>query len=116
MQEEINAMMRTDTWVLVPKTPSMHVIGCRWIYKLKRDAQGQITRRRARLVAKGNHQHEGVDYFETFSPVIKHSTIRIILSLAVTFRWSIRQIDIQNAFLHGDLVETVYMQQPPGFF
>ncbi|GAA0183802.1 hypothetical protein LIER_31152 [Lithospermum erythrorhizon] len=91
IQDEIDAMMRTNTLSLVPQLPSMHVIGCRWIYKLKKDAQ------------------------DTFSPVVKHRTVRLMLTLTITFQWPLRQIDIQNAFLHGDLVETVYMQQPPGF-
>ncbi|GAA0149586.1 transmembrane signal receptor [Lithospermum erythrorhizon] len=111
MRDEIDAMIRTNTWTLVPQLPSMHVIRCRRIYKLKNDAQGKVTRRRACLVAKGNHQHEGIDYFDTFIPVVKHTTVRLMLRLAITFRWPLRQIDIQNAFLHGDLDETVYMQQ-----
>ncbi|GAA0167911.1 transmembrane signal receptor [Lithospermum erythrorhizon] len=115
MHDEINAMIRTNTWTLVPRSSSMNVIGCRWIFKLKRDSQGNIVRRRARLVAKGHHQQEGVDFFDPFSLVIKHSTIRILLTLAVIFSWSVKQLDIQNAFLNGDLVESVYMQQPPGF-
>ncbi|GAA0175198.1 transmembrane signal receptor [Lithospermum erythrorhizon] len=115
MCDEINVMVRTQTWSLVPKNPSMNVVGCRWVYRLKRDSHGNIVRRRARLVARGNHQVEGLDFSETFSPVIKTTTIRTILSLVVSSRWSIRQVDIQNAFLHGSLTETVYMTQPPGF-
>ncbi|KAJ9558528.1 hypothetical protein OSB04_013142 [Centaurea solstitialis] len=82
---------------------------------LKTDQDGKISRYKARLVAKGFHQQHGVDYHETFSPVIKPATIRTVLSLAVTNKWSLRQLDIQTAFLHGDLQETVYMRQPPGF-
>ncbi|KAJ0548406.1 putative RNA-directed DNA polymerase [Helianthus annuus] len=84
-------------------------------YMLKTDEHGKISRYKARLVAKGFHQQHGVDYHETFSPVIKPATIRTVLSLAVTNKWPLRQLDIQTAFLHGDLQETVYMRQPPGF-
>ncbi|GAA0165839.1 hypothetical protein LIER_40072 [Lithospermum erythrorhizon] len=90
MQDEINAMICTNT--------DGKYYGYMWIFKLKRYAQGQVMRRRARLVAKCNHQQEGVDYFDTFSPVVKHSTIRILLTLVVTYSWPIKQLDIQNAF------------------
>ncbi|KAJ9538387.1 LOW QUALITY PROTEIN: hypothetical protein OSB04_031120 [Centaurea solstitialis] len=82
---------------------------------LKTDEHGKITRYKARLVAKGFHQQHGMDYHETFSPVIKPVTIRTVISLVVTNKWPLRQLDIQIAFLHGDLEKTVYMHQPPGF-
>ena len=85
------------------------------MYRLKKDPQGNVTRYKARLVAKGFNQQPGVDFHETFSPVIKSTTIRVILSLVVTNSWALRQLDVKNAFLHGDLQETVYMKQPPGF-
>ncbi|GAA0149465.1 transmembrane signal receptor [Lithospermum erythrorhizon] len=115
MGEGINAMIRTKTWSLILRVASMNVVGCRWIFRLKRDSSGRITCRRARLVAKGNHQVEGINFTDTFSPVIKTTTIRTILSLDISFKWSIRQIDIQNVFLHGTLSEEVFMMQPPGF-
>lgn len=115
MASEIDALARNQTWTLVPPPLDQHIIGCKWVYKTKRKSDGTIDRYKARLVAKGFNQQEGVDYFETFSPVVRPTTIRIVLSLAVSYGWHLRQLDVQNAFLHGDLHETVYMKQPPGF-
>ncbi|KAJ0493560.1 putative RNA-directed DNA polymerase [Helianthus annuus] len=115
MSEELDALHKNGTWTLVPLVPNSNIVDCKWVYRLKTDENGKISRYKARLVAKGFHQQHGVDYHETFSPVIKPATIRTILSLAVTNQWPLRQLDIQTAFLHGDLEETVYMRQPPGF-
>ncbi|KAJ0857667.1 putative RNA-directed DNA polymerase [Helianthus annuus] len=115
MAEELEALHKNGTWSLVPPVKNANVVDCKWVYRLKTDPAGKISRYKARLVAKGFHQQEGVDYHETFSPVVKPATIRTVLSLAVTNNWSLRQLDVQNAFLHGDLQETVYMKQPPGF-
>ncbi|KAJ0882624.1 putative RNA-directed DNA polymerase [Helianthus annuus] len=115
MFEEYSALMKNGTWTLVPQVPNANIVDCKWVYKLKRDQTGAITRYKARLVAKGFNQQPGIDYHETFSPVVKATTIRVVLSLAVSQRWPLRQLDVQNAFLHGDLQETVYLRQPPGF-
>ncbi|KAF5459770.1 hypothetical protein F2P56_019690 [Juglans regia] len=115
MSREFDALVNTNTWTLVPPSCASNLIGCRWVFKTKLRADGSIERQKARLVAKGFHQQPEIDYTETFSPVVKPSTIRLVLSIAISHRWSLRQIDIQNAFLHGELTETVFMQQPPGF-
>ena len=99
----------------MPLAPSQNIVGCKWVYKIKRNVDGSISRYKARLVAKGFHQQAGLDYDETFNLVIKPTTVRIILTLAVQFSWPLRQLDISNAFLHRFLKKDVYMAQPQGF-
>ncbi|KAL0561727.1 hypothetical protein IC582_002168 [Cucumis melo] len=115
MDEEYSALLKANTWSLVPPSPSQNVVGSKWVFRLKRHTDGSILRYKARMVAKGFHQHPGVDFFETFSPVIKASTIRVVLSIAVPNGWPLRQLDFNNAFLNGHLEENVYMTQPPGY-
>ncbi|XP_073363714.1 uncharacterized protein [Aegilops tauschii subsp. strangulata] len=115
MEEEYHALMHNETWTLVPPPPRVNIIDSKWVFKVKRHADGSIERYKARLVSKGFKQHQGLDYEDTFSPVVKPTTIRLLLSLQVSRGWSLRQLDVQNAFLHGLLEEEVYMRQPPGF-
>jgi hypothetical protein len=115
MTEEFQALQKQGTWTLVPPPPSKNIVGCKWVYKLKYNSDGTLARHKARLVAKGFHQQHGVDFDETFSPVVKALTVRLILSLAVSLNWSLRQLDVKNAFLHGTLKEEVYMTQPQGY-
>jgi hypothetical protein len=115
MNLEFDALLQNQTWTLVLSHPSQNLIGCKWVFRVKRTADGSIERHKARLVAKGFHQQSGVDYDETYSPVIKPTTVRTVLSIAISSGWSLRQIDIQNAFLHGNLLEEVFMSQPPGY-
>ncbi|XP_034217473.1 uncharacterized mitochondrial protein AtMg00820-like [Prunus dulcis] len=96
MTEELNALIKNGTWSLVPYDPSMNVVGCKWVFRVKRKADGTIDRYKARLVAKGFHQQEGVDYTKTFSPVVKATTIRTVLSLVVSNGWEARQLDTSS--------------------
>ena len=115
MEEEIRALEHNETWVLVPRPEDLNVVGSKWVFKNKFKKNGTLDRHKARLVAQGYTQIPGLDFGETFSPVIKHTTIRVILSLAVTKKWVMRQLDVKNAFLHGFLKEIIYMEQPSGF-
>ncbi|XP_019181367.1 PREDICTED: uncharacterized protein LOC109176385 [Ipomoea nil] len=115
MDAEFNALLQNQTWQLVPYTPGMNVVGCKWVFRVKRNADGSVERHKARIVAKGFNQIAGKDFFETFSPVVKPTTVRLLLSLAYSRDWCIRQLDVHNAFLSGRLAETVYMRQPPGY-
>jgi hypothetical protein len=115
MDEEFAALMKNKTWRLVPPHSGKNIIDCRWIYKVKRKSDGSIDRYKARVVAKGFKQRYGIDYEDTFSPVVKIATVRLVLSIAVSRGWSLRQLDVKNAFLHGVLEEEVYMRQPPGY-
>ena len=115
MQEEIEALHAQGTWDLVALPPDRNLVGCKWVYRLKKQVDGSIARHKARLVAKGFSQEEGINYGETFSPVVKPTTVRLVLALAAHFHWSLRQLDVKNAFLHGILHEEVYMTQPQGF-
>ena len=92
------------------------IVRCKWIYKTKYASDGSIERLKARLVAKCFSQVEGIDYNETFAPITKMNSIRLILSLAALHNWEVHQMDVKSAFLHGDLQEEIYMEQPPRMF
>jgi hypothetical protein len=115
MNNEIDALMKNKTCHLVPPHSGRNVIDCKWVFKIKRKVDDSLDRYKARLVAKGFKQCYGVDYEDTFSPVIKSTTIRIVLSIAVFRGWHLHQLDVHNAFLHGNLEEDVYMRQPPDY-
>ena len=113
--DEINALRRNHTWDIVDLPPGKKPVGCRWIFCIKFNSDGSFARNKARLVAKGYSQTYEVDYEETFAPVAKLNTVRVLLSLAVNLDWPLFQLDVKNAFLNRDLTEEVYMTLPPGF-
>jgi hypothetical protein len=115
IEEEMEALQKNQTWTLVQLPQGKKTVGCRWVFSVKHKADGSIERYKARLVAKGYTQTYGVDYQETFSPVAKLNTVRILLSLAANLDWPLHQLDVKNAFLHGDLEEEVYMDIPSGY-
>lgn len=113
--EEFNAQIKNRTWDLVPPHPSQNVIGCRWIFTTKLLPDGILDRYKSRLVGKGYNQQQGVDFDDTFSPVVKSTTIRLVLGVAESKQWPLRQLDVNHAFLQAKLTDEVFMQQPPGF-
>ncbi|PKU61450.1 Retrovirus-related Pol polyprotein from transposon TNT 1-94 [Dendrobium catenatum] len=115
MADEFFALQKQGTWELVPPPISGTVLGSKWTYRTKYNSDGSVARFKARLVAQGNQQEFGLDYQETFSPVAKLPTIRILFTIALFHSWNVYQLDVANAFLHGDINETVYMRQPKGF-
>ncbi|PKU80502.1 Retrovirus-related Pol polyprotein from transposon TNT 1-94 [Dendrobium catenatum] len=115
MADEFFALQKQGTWELVPPPSSGSVLGSKWTYRTKYNSDGSVARFKARLVAQGNQQEFGLDYQETFSPVAKLPTIRILFTIALFHSWNVHQLDVANAFLHGDINETVYMRQPKGF-
>jgi hypothetical protein len=112
MQEEYNSLLKKQTWDLVPLPARRKFVRCRWVYRTKSAVNGQISKYKARLVAKGFQQVHGIDYGETFAPVVKMDSIRLALAIAVAKGWEVHQMDVKNAFLHGDLSEEIYMEQP----
>jgi hypothetical protein len=115
MLEELGALEKNKTWDLVKLPIGKKVVSCKWVFTVKQTPEGKVERYKARLVARGYSQTYGIDYDETFAPVAKMSTVRLLISCAVNFGWPLHQLYVKNAFLHGDLQEEVYMEVPPGW-
>lgn len=115
MKEEYDALILNNTWSLVPRPSGANIVSGKWVFRHKFHSDGSLARYMARWVCRGDSQQPSIDFDETFSPVVKPSTIRAVLSLAISAAWPIHQLDVKNAFLHGSLNETVYCRQPLGF-
>ena len=115
MEREYDSLMENHTWKLVPPPPGRTIAQCKWVYKIKYTSTGEIDKYKARLVAKRYSQVHGIDYDETFSPVIKHDSVRVLFAIAAVLRMHMRQFNIGTAYLNSDLTTRIYMQQPEGF-
>ena len=114
MVEEMDALSSNVTWELVTLPPNKSHVGCRWVYTVKVGPDGQVDRLKVCLVAKGYTQQYGLDYYDTFSSMTKIASVHLLLSMATMSSWPLFQLNIKNVFLHGDLTEEIYMEQPPG--
>ncbi|GJS21640.1 ribonuclease H-like domain, reverse transcriptase, RNA-dependent DNA polymerase [Tanacetum coccineum] len=115
MKVELDSINRNNTWELTTLPRGHKAIGLKWVFKTKKDANGNIIKHKARLVAKGYIQQHGIDFEEVFAPVARMETIRLLLAIAATNKWEVHHLDVKSAFLHGDLKEEVYVTQPEGF-
>jgi hypothetical protein len=115
MVEEYDSIVKNSVWDIVPRPIDKSVVGSRWIYKVKQAADGSVEKYKARFVARGFSQIEGIDYGDTFAPIARYSSIRSILALSAQMGWCIHQMDVKTVFLHGIIEEEVYIEQPEGF-
>ena len=115
MHEEMGSLQKNGTYQLVELPKGKRPLKCKWVFKLKKDGNGKLVRYKARSVVKGFEQKKGIDFDEIFSPVVKMTSIRTILSIAASLDLEVEQLDGKTAFLHGDLEEKIYMEQPEGF-
>ena len=116
LRSEIDSIMQNHTWELVDLPPGSKTLGSRWIFTRKMKVDGSIDKYKARLVIKGYKQQEGVDYFDTYSPVTRITSIRLIIAVAALRNLKIHQMDVKTVFLNGDLEEEIYMNQPEGLY
>ena len=115
MLEEMKAIEENKTCQLVDPPPGCHPISLKWVYKVKRDELGAIVKHKARLIARGFVQREGIDFEEVFAPVARMESIHLLLALAAAKDWRVHHLDVKSAFLNGELAKMVFIRQPPGF-
>jgi hypothetical protein len=115
MAEEYQSILNNDVWDIVSRPEGKSVVTSKWIYKIKHAADGSVEKYKARFVARGFSQVEGIDYEETFAPVAQYTSIRTIIALAASMGWKLHQMDVKTAFLNGEIDEEVYIKQPEGF-
>ena len=115
IKDEMDLIMSNYTWELINLPPASKPIGCKWVFRKKYHTDGMLHTYKAKLVAKGFQQKEGIDYFDTYAPVARITSIRVIFALASIYDLYVHQMDVKTAFLNGDLNEEVYMEQPEGF-
>jgi len=115
MQEELNQFAQNEVWTLVPRIPEMNIIGTKWVFRNKMDEHWVITRNKARLMAKGYNQEEGIYYDETYAPVARLEAVRLLLAFSCIKGFKLFQMDVKSAFLNGYINEEVFVSQPPGF-
>ena len=112
---EFEALEENRTWDIESLPPGKNAVGCKWVHTIKYNADGSVERPKSRLVAQGFTQQEGLDFVDTFSPVAKLTSVKLLIALAAANGWSLNQMDVSNAFLHGELDEEIYMTLPPGY-
>ncbi|CAM8902329.1 unnamed protein product [Rhodiola kirilowii] len=115
INDEMDSIVGNNTWILVDLPPGHKALGNKWIFRKKRKVDGTIDKFKARLVIQGFRQNYGMDYFDTYAPVARISTIRLLIALASIHKLLVHQMDVKTAFLNGDLEEEIYMKQPEGF-
>jgi hypothetical protein len=115
MIEELQSIEENRTWKLTELPSGRRAIGLKWVFKVKKNQNGEVVRHKARLVVKGYAQQQGVDFDKVFAPVIRLEAVRLLLALSADEGWQVHHMDVKTAFLNGDLQEEVYVQQPPGF-
>jgi hypothetical protein len=115
MTEEYQSIIKNDVWEIVPRSKNKYVISSKWLHKIKHVADGSIEKHKARFVARGFSQKEGIDYEETFAPVARYTSIITIIALATKMKWKLHQMDVKTTFLNGVIEEKVYIEQPQGF-
>lgn len=113
--EELHALELNKTWVVESLPQGKNAVGCKWVFTIKYNPDGTVERYKARLVAQGFTQQEGIDYLDTFSPVAKLTSVKLLLGLAAAKGWTLTQMDVSNAFLHGELDEEIFMSLPQGY-